>query len=257
MGCAVKSTGFGGGTLRNLPVLNSSDHTNEHQAYLSFIIAAAALCAGCEGNGPNTQNGAVAGGALGALAGRHHRQQQRGPQRPGRRAIGGVVGAIAGGTIGNSVDHQNGTIYHSEYEATTNVAVPDGAAPPPPPPAELQTAQPTPSAIWIYGYYDFDGNGYLWVPGHWEIPPPNCGAVRPPALALPGRYLRLHPRLLALGAGPGLEFRDRGRLAAVVGADEAVPGGRGFGVDHLPRRVGVVPADRAALCRRCSEVVAA
>ena len=33
------------------------------------IFAAALICAGCEGNGPNTQNGAVAGGALGALTG--------------------------------------------------------------------------------------------------------------------------------------------------------------------------------------------
>jgi hypothetical protein len=143
------------------------------------IFAAAALCAGCEGTGPNTQNGAVTGGALGALAGGIIGHNSGSHDTLGGALIGGVVGAIAGGTIGNSVDHQNGTIYHSEAEATTQIAAP--AVPQePPPPSELQTAQPTPSAMWIYGYYDFEGGGYVWVPGHWEIPPPNCVAfVRP------------------------------------------------------------------------------
>jgi phage tail tape-measure protein len=115
------------------------------------ILTAAALCAGCEGTGPNTQNGAVAGGALGALAGGIIGNNSGGHNGLGGALIGGAIGAIAGGTMGNNVDHQNGTIYHSEYDATTNVAVPS-VPPPPPPPAELQTAQPTPSAVWIYGY---------------------------------------------------------------------------------------------------------
>ncbi|HEY4990235.1 MAG TPA: YMGG-like glycine zipper-containing protein [Opitutaceae bacterium] len=143
------------------------------------VIVAAALCAGCEGTGPNTQNGAVTGGALGALAGAIIGNNSGGHNALGGAAIGAVVGAIAGGTVGNSVDHQNGTIYRSEGDATTNVAV-ESMPPQPPAPAELQTAQPTPSAMWVYGYYDFDGYRYLWVPGHWEIPPPNAVAfVRP------------------------------------------------------------------------------
>jgi len=143
------------------------------------ITTAAALCAACVGTGPNTQNGAVAGGALGALAGAIIGNNSGGHNALGGAAIGAVAGAIAGGTLGNAVDHQNGTIYRSEYEATTNVAMP-AVPPPPPPPAELQTAQPTPSALWVYGYYDYDGYRYLWVPGHWEIPPPNAVAfVRP------------------------------------------------------------------------------
>jgi hypothetical protein len=149
------------------------------KSILAITTAAALCCSGCVGTGPNTQNGAVAGGALGALAGAIIGNNSGGHNALGGAAIGAVAGAIAGGTIGNSVDHQNGTIYHSEYEATTNVAVPS-VPPPPPPPAELQTAQPTPSAVWIYGFYDFDGYRYNWVPGHWEIPPPNCVAfVRP------------------------------------------------------------------------------
>src|SRR6202789_3657310 len=145
---------------------------------LAAMTAAIVLLAGCEGTGPNTQNGALAGGALGAVAGGIIGHNNGGGGLGGA-VVGGVLGAIAGGTIGNQVDHQNGTIYHSEYEATTNIAVPS-VPPPPPPPAELQTAQPTPSAVWIYGYYEFNGQGYVWIPGHWEIPPPNCVAfVRP------------------------------------------------------------------------------
>jgi YMGG-like Gly-zipper len=147
--------------------------------FILSILTAGLLCAGCEGNGPNTQNGAVAGGAIGALTGAIIGNNSGGHNGLAGAAIGGVVGAIAGGTIGNSVDHQNGTLYHSEAEATTTVAVPS-VPPPPPPPYELQTAQPTPSAIWVYGFYDFDGYQYNWVPGHWEIPPAGYVAfVRP------------------------------------------------------------------------------
>jgi hypothetical protein len=152
---------------------------------LPLFAAAALICGGCEGNGPNTQNGAVAGGAIGALTGAIIGNNSGGHNGLGGAVIGGVVGAIAGGTIGNSIDHQNGTLYHSETEATTTIAV-EQVPPPPPPPSELQTAQPTPSAVWIYGYYDWQWNqqasvyGYVWVPGHWEIPPPGAVAfVRP------------------------------------------------------------------------------
>ena len=143
------------------------------------ITAAALLCAGCEGNGPNTQNGAVAGGALGALTGAIIGNNSGGHNGLAGAAIGGVVGAIAGGTIGNSVDHQNGTLYRSEGQATTTVTV-DSVPPPPPQPYELQTAQPTSSAVWVVGFYYWNGYQYNWVPGHWEIPPPNAVAfVRP------------------------------------------------------------------------------
>ena len=146
---------------------------------ISALVTAAALCAGCVGTGPNTQNGAVAGGALGALAGAIIGNNSGSHNGLAGAAIGGLVGAVAGGTIGNSVDHQNGTLYRSEYQATSNVAV-EEVPPMPPPPAESQTPQPTPSALWIYGYYDFNGSQYVWVPGHWEIPPPNAVTfVRP------------------------------------------------------------------------------
>jgi hypothetical protein len=153
------------------------------------LAMAAALCAGCEGNGPNTQNGAVAGGALGALAGAIIGNNSGGHNGLGGAAIGAVAGAIAGGAIGNSVDHQQGTLYHTEYEATSSIAVPQ-VPPPPAPPADYVSPQPTPSAYWIAGYYNFDGYQYLWVPGHWEIPPPNFTVfVRPHWIYRGGAYV--------------------------------------------------------------------
>jgi hypothetical protein len=153
------------------------------------ITVAAALCTGCVGTGPNTQNGAVAGGALGALAGAILGNNSVGHNSVGGAALGAVVGAIAGGTIGNSIDNQQGTIYRSEYEATSRVAVPQ-MPPPPASQADYVTPQPTPSALWIAGYYNFDGYQYAWVPGHWEIPPPGVGVfVRPHWVYRGGQYV--------------------------------------------------------------------
>jgi hypothetical protein len=157
--------------------------------FIPVITAAIALLAGCEGNGPNTQNGAVTGGALGALAGGIIGNNSGGRNGLAGALIGGVAGAIAGGTIGNSVDHQNGTIYHSEGEATTNIAV-SQEPPIPPPPADIVSPQPTPSAVWIAGYYNFDGYNYAWVAGHWEIPPTTYAVfVRPHWVYRGGSYI--------------------------------------------------------------------
>jgi hypothetical protein len=152
------------------------------------LTAAVALLAGCEGTGPSTQNGALAGGAIGALAGGIIGHNGGGGGLGGA-VVGGILGAVVGGTIGNQVDHQNGTIYYSEYAATSNIAVPE-QPPMPPPPADVITVQPTPSAIWIAGYYGFDGYHYYWVAGHWEIPPPNYGYfVRPHWVYRGGSYI--------------------------------------------------------------------
>lgn len=139
-----------------------------------FVISLslAALCAGCVGTGPNTQQGAVTGGALGALAGAIIGNNSGGHNGLAGALIGGAAGAIAGGTIGNSVDNQRGTLYRSEQEATTTV-VTQQPPPPPPPPREEYVMQPgPPGAVWIPGYYSYNGYGYEWVQGHWEMGPP-------------------------------------------------------------------------------------
>ena len=154
--------------MRNRRFLISSDY-NMNAKLITSLALAATLCIGCEGNGPNTQNGAVAGGALGALAGGIIGHNSGGGAAGGA-IVGGILGAVAGGTIGNSVDHQNGTLYHNEYDATSNVAVVQ-VPPQPAPPEDYVTAQPSPSAVWVAGYWAFDGYRYTWVAGHWEIPP--------------------------------------------------------------------------------------
>jgi hypothetical protein len=141
------------------------------------VAASALLFAGCEGTGPSTQTGAVGGAAAGALVGAiigHN-----GGAGTGQGAlIGGIIGAVAGGAIGNSIDHQNGTVYGSEAAATTNVVV-STPPPPPPPPQEVVYAQPSPDAIWVSGYYLWNDNSYVWVAGHWEIPPPGYRHFHP------------------------------------------------------------------------------
>lgn len=146
---------------------------------LVLSLAVAMLGAGCVGTGPNTQQGAVAGAALGAVAGAVIGNNSRGHDSVGGALLGGVAGAIAGGAIGNSLDHQRGTIYTSEAQATTDYAV----ATPPPPPApvrEVVVAQPAPDTVWVSGYYIYESRGYAWVPGHWERPPPRYHAFVAP-----------------------------------------------------------------------------
>jgi hypothetical protein len=146
---------------------------NHPSTYL-LALALTALSSGCVGTGPNTQNGAVAGGALGAAAGAIIGNNSRGHDALGGAVLGGIVGAIAGGTIGNSIDNQRGTIYHSEAQATTRVVVAQPPPMPPPPTPDVVVAQPAPQAVWLAGYWAYTGQGsrYVWVPGHWEIPPP-------------------------------------------------------------------------------------
>jgi len=108
---------------------------------------------------------------LGALAGAIIGNNSAGHNGLAGALIGGAAGAIAGGTLGNSVDNQRGTLYRSEQEAATTVTVQQPPAMPAPP-QEVITVQPgPPGALWVNGYYAFDGYRYVWVGGHWEMPP--------------------------------------------------------------------------------------
>ena len=141
----------------------------------TLLIPALGLCAlltGCVGTGPNTQQGAVAGGAVGALAGAIIGNNSGSHNGLAGALIGGTVGAIAGGTIGNSIDNQRGTLYTSQEQATTTYLVAQPPPPPPPPGSEVVTVQPAPNAVWVPGYWAFNGVQYIWLAGSWQIPPP-------------------------------------------------------------------------------------
>ncbi|MDB6168642.1 MAG: 17 kDa surface antigen, partial [Verrucomicrobia bacterium] len=92
--------------------------------------------------------------------------------------IGAAAGAMAGGALGNSVDHENGTAYGYPGEPartyrTTGYRQAPPSMPAPPESAEFVGPAPAPDALWIPGYWDYDGSGYNWMRGHWEIPPQN------------------------------------------------------------------------------------
>lgn len=139
-------------------------------------LAIASLWSGCVGVGPNTQQGAVTGGTLGAIAGAVIGHNSRGGDTLGGAILGGAAGAIAGGTLGNSVDNQRGTLYDQGYGYRRVRGYPTEVAPPQPPPApaETVTAAPAANAVWVPGYWVYDGRAYSWVGGRWEIPPQNA-----------------------------------------------------------------------------------
>lgn len=147
-----------------------------HKSWLISSVALSALLVGCVGTGPNTQQGAVNGAALGAIAGAIIGNNSGGHNGAAGALIGAVAGTIAGGTMGNSIDQQNGTVYG--YPAAqpayyrTSVQPQPPAPPPPPAVAEVVTMAPAVNALWVPGYWDYNGTGYNWSSGHWEIPPP-------------------------------------------------------------------------------------
>lgn len=136
-----------------------------------FVLMLPLLCGACVGNGPNTQRGAVTGGALGALAGAIIGNNSHGHNTLGGALIGGAAGAIAGGTLGNSVDHERGTIYVSKREAASEVVVAQPPPPPPPPVREVIVERPSYAAVWVPGHWEFVRGQYVWVGGFWTIPP--------------------------------------------------------------------------------------
>lgn len=73
--------------------------------YTIFIlITVALLAAGCENTGPNTKKGAVLGGAIGAVAGGIIGNQSGRPLEGA--AIGGALGAAGGGLLGSAADQR-------------------------------------------------------------------------------------------------------------------------------------------------------
>ncbi|MEO5961769.1 MAG: YMGG-like glycine zipper-containing protein [Opitutaceae bacterium] len=154
-----------------------------NKIFFPALTSLTLLLTGCVGSGPNTEQGALAGGALGAIAGGIIGNNSRGGDTIGGAIIGSAVGAIAGGTIGNSVDHERGTIYGTRNERVGGAyGYPDDRgyrrAPaqniPTPPPTPIEAAPPSPAsnAVWIAGYWIYDGRSFAWTSGHWEIPPP-------------------------------------------------------------------------------------
>jgi hypothetical protein len=157
---------------------------------LISALALSAMLTGCVGSGPNTEQGAVTGGALGALAGGVIGHNSRGGDTFGGAILGAAAGAVAGGVIGNSVDQERGTIYaptnpppvyrNPDDRGYRRARVQQAAAPTPPPtPQETVPPAPAPNAVWVAGYWIYDGRAYTWSGGHWEVPPPYAHSYVP------------------------------------------------------------------------------
>jgi hypothetical protein len=56
----------------------------------------------------------------------------------------------------------------ARVDADTRVYVRVG---PPAAIVETRPVAPGPRHIWIAGYHRWDGQNYVWVPGHWDLPP--------------------------------------------------------------------------------------
>ena len=136
---------------------------NGKSAGVVFVLCT--VLTGCVGTGPNTQQGAVAGGALGALAGAIIGNNSGNHDGAAGALVGALAGAIAGGTLGNAADNQNGTIYG---RALTAVPAYPAAAPAP----EVVPVQPVSEAVWVPGYWNWNGYEYNWIAGFWAVPPP-------------------------------------------------------------------------------------
>lgn len=147
------------------------------KTHLQALIPAAALllATGCVGTGPNTQRGAVGGGMLGALAGAIIGNNSGSGNAASGALIGAAAGALAGGTLGNAADQEQGAIYGTQpagrVARRTEIIV-ETPPPPPPPRHEVIYQRTVPEAVWIQGYWMYGRGGYAWVPGRWEIPPP-------------------------------------------------------------------------------------
>src|SRR3954463_2248795 len=95
--------------LPELPSIGAFDLAMKTPISVLLSLAALSLGAGCAGTGPNTQQGAVGGAAVGAVAGAIIGNNSHGHDSVAGALIGGAAGAVAGGAIGNSLDHQRGT----------------------------------------------------------------------------------------------------------------------------------------------------
>ncbi len=92
-------------TLFHDKILVLKEGTNMRIKSLVLCIIAAFILVGCESTGPKTEQGAVGGGLLGAVAGGIIGNQSHRPLEGA--AIGGAIGAVGGALVGNSWDKQD------------------------------------------------------------------------------------------------------------------------------------------------------
>ncbi len=63
------------------------------------------------------------------------------------------------------------------------------SGPPPAPLADAPPARPAADAVWVGGYWHWTGMQYVWIPGHWDRPPPGRQWHKPTYSLQEGRYI--------------------------------------------------------------------
>lgn len=55
--------------------------------------------------------------------------------------------------------------------ATASAQIVVRIGPPPAPRHEVIPVAPGPNYVWVAGFHRYDGHAYVWVPGHYVVPP--------------------------------------------------------------------------------------
>lgn len=63
------------------------------------------------------------------------------------------------------------------------------SGPPPAPIPETPPARPTGGGVWVTGYWHWTGMQYVWIPGHWDQPPPGRSWQKPTYSFQDGRHV--------------------------------------------------------------------
>ncbi|MCA9612648.1 MAG: hypothetical protein KC586_07805, partial [Myxococcales bacterium] len=102
------------------------------------------------------------------------------------------------------------------YVAPSYVVV---SAPPPPLVAAVTPGlKPSPDSVWVEGYWDWQGAGWIWVGGHWESPQPGHVWEPPVCVTVQGGGYQYHPgHWRPRDAAPPPIYRAEGTIQVHVG----------------------------------------
>ena len=114
-----------------------------------------------------------------------------------------LAGGLAGAAVGHqqeqrdagAVPRETVPVYTAPASADAPMIVQSPPLIPATQPLENIPAQPAPGAVWIAGHYNFTGTSYAWEPGRWETPPAGMSAWVPPSWQPQGNgyvYVRGH-----------------------------------------------------------------
>jgi hypothetical protein len=101
-----------------------------------------------------------------------------------------LVLALGSGCVIHTTGHSTVHV-QDHYVAPSYVMV---SAPPPPLVAAVTPGlEPSPDSIWIEGYWDWQGSGWVWIEGHWETDRPGYEWEHGVCVVVEGGGYQYHP----------------------------------------------------------------